>query len=89
MNEILIFVLGLFLGMRHAFDADHIVAVNILLQKSKSVFESLKLAIFWGLGHTFTLFFVGVLIFLFNFTMMTENIFLTKISFDMKFYTSC
>lgn len=56
------FVVGLLLGLKHAFDADHIVAVNTLLAKSKNVYSSILLGTFWGIGHTITLLLSGTVI---------------------------
>ncbi|MDA3856035.1 MAG: urease accessory protein UreH [Candidatus Woesearchaeota archaeon] len=61
--------IGFLIGIKHAFDADHIVAVNTLLASSKSIFNSLKLGIIWGVGHTITLFFVGFLVLILNITL--------------------
>ncbi|MBI2860412.1 MAG: sulfite exporter TauE/SafE family protein [Chloroflexi bacterium] len=51
--------LGLLLGIRHALDADHIVAVSTIASQSRSFFRSALVGLSWGLGHTFTLFAVG------------------------------
>ena len=48
-------LLGLFLGMRHALDADHLAAVATLSSGSRSIKDAIKLGLAWGLGHTFTL----------------------------------
>jgi hypothetical protein len=52
-------LLGLFLGVRHATDADHVVAVTTLVARRQSARAALSLGALWGLGHAFTLFVVG------------------------------
>ena len=58
--------LGLLLGLEHALDADHVVAVSTLVSQTKSIKKSSLFGIFWGLGHTTTLFVVGLLILVFK-----------------------
>jgi ABC-type nickel/cobalt efflux system permease component RcnA len=52
-------VLGFFIGMRHALEADHVAAVTSLATRSASPGECVKQGVFWGLGHTLTLFLFG------------------------------
>jgi ABC-type nickel/cobalt efflux system permease component RcnA len=52
-------LLGLFLGMRHSTDADHVVAVSTIVSRQKSVKSSAVIGLLWGLGHTLTIFLVG------------------------------
>jgi high-affinity nickel permease len=52
-------VLGFFIGMRHALEADHVAAVSSLATRSASPRECVKQGVFWGLGHTATLFLFG------------------------------
>lgn len=58
--------LGFFLGMSHALDADHVVAVSTMVSQCRSLRRSSLVGIAWGLGHTATLFLVGILIVLFR-----------------------
>lgn len=60
--------LGFLLGIEHATDADHVAAVSTLTSESKNIKHSAMHGIYWGLGHTFTLFFVGLLLLLFKIT---------------------
>lgn len=55
-----VFGLGFALGMRHAMDPDHVVAVSTIVSKSKSVLRSSVTGAFWGLGHTASLFICGM-----------------------------
>lgn len=54
-----ILVLGFFLGMRHATDADHVVAVTTIVSRERSLRAALPIGLLWGLGHTATIFVVG------------------------------
>ncbi len=58
--------LGFLLGMEHALDADHVVAVSTMVSRHRSLARSSLVGICWGLGHTATLFLVGVLVILFK-----------------------
>lgn len=54
--------LGLLLGMRHALDADHVVAVSTLVSQYRNPFKSIWVGVSWGLGHTTTLSLAGAII---------------------------
>ena len=54
--------LGLILGFRHALDPDHVVAVSTIVGEYRNPFRSFCVGISWGLGHTPTLFIVGIVI---------------------------
>lgn len=56
--------LGFVLGLKHALDADHIVAVSTIVSEHKSIFKSSLVGTFWGLGHTVSLFLIGLLVIL-------------------------
>jgi high-affinity nickel-transport protein len=60
--------LGLFLGMRHSTDPDHVVAVSTIVSRERSVKQGAVIGMMWGFGHTLTIFIVGALIILFNLT---------------------
>lgn len=66
MNPLAVLGLGLLLGLRHAADADHVVAVTAIAARTRRVLPAALLGIVWGLGHTLTLFAVGGGIILFN-----------------------
>ena len=61
-----IIVIGFFLGMRHATDPDHVIAVTTIVSQQRSTKRAALIGIFWGLGHTLTIFLVGCAIILFN-----------------------
>jgi hypothetical protein len=60
------FVASLLLGMRHATDADHIVAVSTIVNRERRPLRSSRIGLMWGLGHTLTIFVVGGAIILFK-----------------------
>jgi len=47
------------LGMRHATDPDHIVAVTTIVSRERSVVKAAGIGAVWGIGHTITLLLVG------------------------------
>jgi high-affinity nickel-transport protein len=55
----LTFITSLMLGMRHATDPDHVVAVTTIVTRERSVTKAARLGAVWGLGHTITLLVVG------------------------------
>lgn len=59
-------LLGLVLGMRHATDPDHVIAVSTIVSKQRGVGKAGLIGVIWGLGHTMTIFFVGAAIILFQ-----------------------
>ena len=56
--------LGFVLGLRHALDPDHLVAVSTIVSEHKSVLRSSLIGTFWGLGHTTSLLAVSIVILL-------------------------
>lgn len=59
--------LGFLLGMRHATDADHIVAVSAIMARQRtSVRDAILIGALWGLGHSLTIVAVGGAIVLFR-----------------------
>jgi len=60
------FVASLLLGMRHATDADHIIAVSTIVRRERMVLRSSRIGLMWGLGHTLTIFVVGGAVILFK-----------------------
>ena len=56
------FGLGLLLGIQHALDPDHLIAVSTIVSEHKSFKWASLMGAFWGLGHTTTLFIVGLLV---------------------------
>ncbi len=61
-----VILLGLFLGMRHSTDPDHVVAVSTIVSRQRSIRSSATIGLLWGLGHTLTIFLVGSAIIIFG-----------------------
>ena len=58
------FVLGLLLGLRHATDADHVVAVSTIVSEYRNAWRGIWVGASWGLGHTTPLLVLGIVILL-------------------------
>jgi ABC-type nickel/cobalt efflux system permease component RcnA len=61
-----IIALGFFLGMRHATDPDHVIAVTTIVSRQRSIRHAALIGVLWGLGHTLTILLVGSAIILFG-----------------------
>ena len=65
MNEssnLLVLGLGFVLGLKHATDPDHIVAVTTFLGEERQLRRACGIGLFWGLGHTIALSIAGLLV---------------------------
>lgn len=56
--------LGLILGIKHAIEPDHVIAVSTIASQSKKLWQASLAGVFWGIGHTATLFIVGIIVIL-------------------------
>jgi hypothetical protein len=65
-------LLGLLLGMRHATDPDHVIAVTTILSRERRVMTAARIGIVWGLGHTLTVLIVGAAIIVFKIAIPTR-----------------
>jgi len=61
-----VIALGFFLGMRHATDADHVIAVTTIVSGERRLWNAAMIGSLWGIGHTVTIFLAGGTIILFN-----------------------
>jgi ABC-type nickel/cobalt efflux system permease component RcnA len=52
-------VLGFFLGMRHATDPDHVIAVTTIVSRYRTAGGAALIGLLWGVGHTITIMVVG------------------------------
>lgn len=55
-------VFAAMVGFAHAFEADHLLAVSNIVTKRNSIWMAVKDGIAWGLGHTSTIFLIGMII---------------------------
>lgn len=61
-----ILALGFLLGMRHATDPDHVIAVTTIVSRHRSIRHAGAIGALWGIGHTVTILVVGSAIILFG-----------------------
>ena len=54
-----IVLLGFFLGVRHATDPDHIIAVTTIVARHRKKSGAAMIGALWGVGHTLTIVVVG------------------------------
>jgi ABC-type nickel/cobalt efflux system permease component RcnA len=54
-----IIALGFLIGMRHATDPDHIIAVSTIVSRERSTWHGALIGAIWGLGHSLTILVVG------------------------------
>jgi high-affinity nickel permease len=66
------FGLGLILGVKHALDADHVIAVSTIVSEYQSLKWASLIGAFWGLGHTVMLFVVGLAVIVLRLTIPTR-----------------
>ncbi len=63
-----VILLGLLLGVQHATDPDHVVAVATIVSQRPRFSSGALLGALWGVGHTVTIVAVGAAIILLNLT---------------------
>ena len=61
-----IVLLGFALGVRHATDPDHVIAVTTIVSRQRSVGAAALIGVLWGIGHTLTILAVGGAIIVFG-----------------------
>lgn len=54
--------LGLVFGLKHATEADHVIAVSTIASEQRSLLRSAIVGALWGVGHTASLIVVGVIV---------------------------
>lgn len=65
-NFFAIVALGFLLGMRHATDPDHVIAVTTIVSRERSLKQAGVVGAAWGFGHTLTILSVGAVMILFR-----------------------
>ena len=71
-NEFLILGLAILLGIKHSFDADHLMAVSSLLMNSESRKRTVTMSISWSLGHMVTASILTLILFIFRETLLSS-----------------
>ena len=61
-----ILTFGFLLGIRHATDADHVVAITAIISKQEHIKGLPLIGILWGIGHSITVTLVGIPIIFFS-----------------------
>ncbi len=59
-----VLIVGFVLGLQHAMEADHLAAVSTIVSEKKDLFTASIVGGMWGIGHTVSLFAVGLLVIL-------------------------
>ncbi|MDQ3255655.1 MAG: sulfite exporter TauE/SafE family protein [Acidobacteriota bacterium] len=54
--------LGLVFGLKHATEADHVVAVSTIVSEQRNLWRAALVGVLWGAGHTASLVVVGVIV---------------------------
>jgi hypothetical protein len=67
-----ILAIGFLLGMRHATDPDHVIAVSTIVSRERSIAKAGWIGALWGIGHTLTILLVGAAIILFGLAIPTR-----------------
>jgi sulfite exporter TauE/SafE len=57
-----VLLIGFVLGLSHAVEADHLAAVSAIVSENKNLFTASIIGGLWGVGHTISLFLVGILV---------------------------
>ncbi|OPA74738.1 MULTISPECIES: sulfite exporter TauE/SafE family protein [Paenibacillus] len=70
---------GFLLGIKHAIEPDHVIAVSTIASHSKKLWRTSLAGVFWGIGHTTTLFVVGLIL------ILTKNNISEKVSGSLEF----
>lgn len=76
-------LLGLFLGIKHSTDSDHVVAVSTIVARQGTISSSASIGLMWGLGHTITIFIVGSAIIVFRLAIPP------RLGLSMEFSVAC
>ncbi|TAK62026.1 MAG: urease accessory protein UreH [Bacteroidetes bacterium] len=65
-NAFSVLSLGFILGLKHALDADHLIAVSTIVSEKKGFWSSSLVGALWGAGHTISLLIVGLIVIALN-----------------------
>ncbi len=57
-----VLLLGSIFGLKHATEADHVVAVSTMVSEHRSILRAGLVGGMWGVGHTISLVVVGILV---------------------------
>lgn len=71
MSALSLLALGFLLGLKHATDADHVVAVTTMVTKMRHIKHAAIIGVIWGIGHSFMIIVVGIAIIFFRLSIPT------------------
>lgn len=60
-SAVTVLIIGFTLGLKHATEVDHVVAISTIVSQHKNVFRSAIVGALWGAGHTASLLVVGAI----------------------------
>ena len=83
LSPLVVFGTSLLLGMRHATDPDHVVAVTTIVSRERSARRAGAVGALWGLGHTLTILAVGGAI------VLLEVAFTPRLGLALEFAVAC
>ncbi|WP_044749498.1 urease accessory protein UreH [Bacillus alveayuensis] len=75
-NFLSVLFFGLILGMKHATEPDHVIAVSTIASRTKALKKSSLTGVYWGIGHTLTLLVIGMVVIGFK-TTISETVSMT------------
>jgi hypothetical protein len=61
-STLIVLGIGFVLGLKHALDPDHIVAVTTFVGTERKFRQACRVGLLWGLGHTVALSIFGILV---------------------------
>ncbi len=61
---IAVLIVGFLLGLKHATDVDHVVAVSTIVSSQRNIWRSFWIGCSWGSGHSAPLIVLGIIILL-------------------------
>src|SRR5262245_20185457 len=61
LSALTVLIIGFTLGLKHATEVDHVVAISTIVSEHKNVFRSAIVGALWGAGHTASLLVVGAI----------------------------
>jgi sulfite exporter TauE/SafE len=65
-SALTVWTFGIVLGFKHAIEIDHVVAVSAIVSQHRNIWRSALIGLLWGVGHTVSLFMVGMLVLVFE-----------------------
>ena len=69
---LVVLAFGFLLGLKHATDADHVVAVSTIVTEQRNIWRGLWIGASWGAGHSTPLLALGLIILAFQGLVLTR-----------------